>query len=611
MGTYGTANGLALVTPAAGQAGQLLGLLAGEVQAYFDSDGKLKAGGGVVVLDAQGVQISAPVSYADPQAFKFIASDGTVVGGLYAKIASQITQLQLVAAGGYDVYDDAILFLGATTPAGVTRVPQVQLYAVKSGGTSYFLQVDGSTGLATRNCGFRITGAFYEVDVDSGDPQLVLDTQGADKFTLGVDDSDADKFKINAGSTLADSSLFEMDSSGVAAFSGTVGVANATAATHALNRQTADGRYWRQWDNVLVVDRNGGAAYTTLAQAIAAISAAGDAAANNPYTIWLMAGTYDEDATLPDYVSLKGQGFYATILDGTLTIGSGCHVEDLRIYPTGTATTAIITNPVVDTCYLTNVYAVVNYAVDAAVHVLRHTGSTDARVYSSFFYARNTDTGSSAKAVVCKHAGSGDIELHNTHCKTSVGSNSKSILAWNAAAASGADIIVTGSWSAFGDSTPIGADNDNASGQIKLALDFENDAADATHLATEGSGVVMAPTWVGPLKASGDTELAAGLRVATLVKSAAYTLTASDYIVLANASGGAFTLTLPAAASHTGRVYRIIKTDSSANAVTVDGNGSETISGALTLVIGVQYSGYEIACDGTGWHITGCAYQPA
>jgi hypothetical protein len=58
-------------------------------------------------------------------------------------------------------------------------------------------------------------------------------------------------------------------------------------------------------------------------------------------------------------------------------------------------------------------------------------------------------------------------------------------------------------------------------------------------------------------------------------------------------------------------VYRIIKTDSSANAVTVDGNGSETISGALTLVIGVQYSGYEIACDGTGWHITGCAYQPA
>ena len=114
MGTYGTANGLVLVTPAAGQAGQLLGLLAGEVQAYLDSDGKLKAGGGVVVLDAQGIQISAPVSYADPQAFKFVASDGTAVGGLYAKIASQITQLQLVAAGGYDVYDDAILFLGAT-----------------------------------------------------------------------------------------------------------------------------------------------------------------------------------------------------------------------------------------------------------------------------------------------------------------------------------------------------------------------------------------------------------------------------------------------------------------------------------------------------------------
>lgn len=53
-----------------------------------------------------------------------------------------------------------------------------------------------------------------EIDVGSGDPIIIFDTQGADKFTIGVDDSDSDTFKINSGSTLATTSDFRMDSSG-------------------------------------------------------------------------------------------------------------------------------------------------------------------------------------------------------------------------------------------------------------------------------------------------------------------------------------------------------------------------------------------------------------
>jgi hypothetical protein len=53
-----------------------------------------------------------------------------------------------------------------------------------------------------------------EIDVGSGDPMIIFDTAGADKFTMGVDDTDADKFKINSGSTLATTSDFMMDSSG-------------------------------------------------------------------------------------------------------------------------------------------------------------------------------------------------------------------------------------------------------------------------------------------------------------------------------------------------------------------------------------------------------------
>jgi len=60
---------------------------------------------------------------------------------------------------------------------------------------------------------FTATPAI-EIDVASGDPAIVLDTQGADRFTIGVDDSDSDKFKINSGGSLADPSDFELDSNG-------------------------------------------------------------------------------------------------------------------------------------------------------------------------------------------------------------------------------------------------------------------------------------------------------------------------------------------------------------------------------------------------------------
>lgn len=87
------------------------------------------------------------------------------------------------------------------------------------------------------------------------------------------------------------------------------------------------------------------------------------------------------------------------------------------------------------------------------------------------------------------------------------------------------------------------------------------------------------------------------------VKVAAYTLTAADGVVLASTAGGAFTLTLPAAASVPGRVFEIKKTESGmTNALTVDANASETIDGALTIPI--YGKGYlRIVSDGANWII--------
>jgi hypothetical protein len=100
-------------------------------------------------------------------------------------------------------------------------------------------------------------------------------------------------------------------------------------------------------------------------------------------------------------------------------------------------------------------------------------------------------------------------------------------------------------------------------------------------------------------------KLSAGA-VATRVvvsKTAAYTATSAEDVILCSASGGAWTLTLPAAALHSGRHYAIKKTDSSTNAITIDGNGSETIDGALTVALSMQYEALTLVSDGSNWSI--------
>jgi len=212
-----------------------------------------------------------------------------------------------------------------------------------------------------------------------------------------------------------------------------------------------------------------------------------------------MNGTYDEDVTLPNYVSLKGQGFYSTTIDGRVTVASGSYVEDLHIYPTGSETIAVVANPSVDTSYFINIYAVINTTTNAPTYVISYTGSTDFRIYNSFLYGRNSDTGGSAATYILRNnGGSGDLEVQNTHLKSSCGGNSNCYLALNDATASGSDIIVTGSsWSVFNDTSPVGAVNNNASGQIKLQLAYENDSSDNAQYTTSGTGVVINPIKTG------------------------------------------------------------------------------------------------------------------
>ena len=91
----------------------------------------------------------------------------------------------------------------------------------------------------------------------------------------------------------------------------------------------------------------------------------------------------------------------------------------------------------------------------------------------------------------------------------------------------------------------------------------------------------------------------------TVAKTGNYTATTADVVIRCDSSGGAFTITLPAASGNGGRFYIIQKTDSSTNAVTIDGNASETVEGATTYLLYKQNESLLITCDGSNWQTAG------
>lgn len=88
------------------------------------------------------------------------------------------------------------------------------------------------------------------------------------------------------------------------------------------------------------------------------------------------------------------------------------------------------------------------------------------------------------------------------------------------------------------------------------------------------------------------------------VADSPYTLLSEDGYLRCNAVGGNMTVNLPTAYGN-GRLVSIKKIDSSANTVTIDGSGSETIDGATTYVLTTQWQGVQFIDAVSGlWEIT-------
>lgn len=84
-----------------------------------------------------------------------------------------------------------------------------------------------------------------------------------------------------------------------------------------------------------------------------------------------------------------------------------------------------------------------------------------------------------------------------------------------------------------------------------------------------------------------------------------YTALVTDGVILVDASGGPVTVVLQPAAIQPELRQVVKKTDASVNAVTVDGDGAETIDGAANASLANQNDFVDVISDGTNYQIVG------
>lgn len=131
---------------------------------------------------------------------------------------------------------------------------------------------------------------------------------------------------------------------------------------------------------------------------------------------------------------------------------------------------------------------------------------------------------------------------------------------------------------------------------------FVNNVTTDDNTWASGSTVTPTSAYYESLRVDGATALT-GLKTAIRTVTTDDTATLLDYAILADAIGGNIIETLPPAATCSGLILVVKKIDPSSNTVTLDGDSSETIDGATTQVISIQWNSFMVQSNGTAWFI--------
>jgi hypothetical protein len=127
----------------------------GTKQFYLQaSDGKAMCGGGVLELDADGIDIAVTTSTSDVRSYKF-NDGGTVIGGLYAYKDGSSYLFELIA--GEVAAKNHYMEVESDSPA--TYIAQTQIRAT-SGATTVYMTLKADSNAGTPAFG-TLTGASY------------------------------------------------------------------------------------------------------------------------------------------------------------------------------------------------------------------------------------------------------------------------------------------------------------------------------------------------------------------------------------------------------------------------------------------------------------------
>jgi hypothetical protein len=98
---------------------------------------------------------------------------------------------------------------------------------------------------------------------------------------------------------------------------------------------------------------------------------------------------------------------------------------------------------------------------------------------------------------------------------------------------------------------------------------------------------------------------AQGISASIVSKTAAYTATSTDVVILVDSTAGTVTVTLPTAVNIKGVWYFIKdwKGQSATNNITIATTAGQTIDGGATKVLNVAYVSYMVVSDGANWAI--------
>lgn len=133
----------------------------------------------------------------------------------------------------------------------------------------------------------------------------------------------------------------------------------------------------------------------------------------------------------------------------------------------------------------------------------------------------------------------------------------------------------------------------------KISTPSENSASGFTLIYPKSDGKLY-------LKDGAGSEVEVGgfsYSIATKTTTYAPSRTSGVEHILCDCTSGAFNINLPAVSGNNA-MFIITKIDSSANAATVDGNSTETISGGLTAALTKQWESITITGNGSQWIIS-------